>query len=203
MKKIYQIGALLTAVVMLTGCQSAKEKINYTEEELPYGATMRSNKTSYTVPMTYDRRFVNEEQVKAVADYLGAIQNNDAELYESVALPLYTAYQVSEVYSYQSTDELVNALHEGISGQLANDFKFEMVLINEFSTDRSAGGLAAMLDLLDKISPKDAQFTDSLENAWALELEWEFSYNNGEQTGVTENQYLYLMQIDGVYYCCM
>jgi len=203
MKKIYQIGAVLLAVMMLTGCQSAKQKVNYTEDELPYGATMKSNKTSYTIPMTYDRRFVNEDQVRAVADYLGAIQNRDAELYESVALPLYTTYQVGEVYAYQDIGELVNALHDGIASQTADDFRFQMVLINEFSLDRNAGGLNAMLSLLDSISPENAKFTDSLQNAWALELEWEFSYNNDENTGRTESQWLYLMQVDDVYYCCM
>lgn len=199
MKKLL---CLLLACLMLTGCASQKQKTSYTEEELPYGATMKSDKNSYTVPMTWDRRFFEPEQISAVADYLGAIEQNNPELYASVALPLYTDYQVNEVYDYQNVEELVNALHEGLLGQLADDFRMDMILVNEISDDRNSGGLQAMLKLLDGIS-EEKPFSETIQNAWSLNLEWEFSYNNGEGSGRTENQYLYLFQIDDKYYCCM
>ncbi len=199
MKKLI---CLLLACLLLTGCATQKQKMNYTEEELPYGATMKSDKNSYAVPITWDRRFLTEEQISAAANYIAAIQNNDPALYASAALPLYTEYQIQEVYDYQNIEELVNALHEGLTGQLADDFKFDMVLVNEISLDRSSGGLQGMLKLLDGIS-QDGKFSDKIQNACALTLEWEFSYNNGEGNGYTENQYLYLFQIDDQYYCCM
>ncbi|MBR1554553.1 MAG: hypothetical protein IJ644_04070, partial [Oscillospiraceae bacterium] len=176
MKKLL---CLLLACLMLTGCASQKQKTSYTEEELPYGATMKSDKNSYTVPMTWDRRFFEPEQISAVADYLGAIEQNNPELYASVALPLYTDYQVNEVYDYQNVEELVNALHEGLLGQLADDFRMDMILVNEISDDRNSGGLQAMLKLLDGIS-EEKPFSETIQNAWSLNLEWEFSYNNGE-----------------------
>lgn len=199
MKKLL---CLLLACLMLTGCATQKQKTSYTEEELPYGATMKSDKNSYTVPMTWDRRFLAPEQISAVADYLGAIEQNNPELYASVALPLYTEYQVNEVYDYQNVEELVNALHEGLLGQLADDFQMNMILVNEISDDRNSGGLQAMLKLLDGIS-EEKPFSETIQNAWLLNLEWEFSYNQGEGSGRTENQYLYLFQIDDKYYCCM
>ena len=199
MKKLL---CLLLACLMLTGCASQKQKTSYTEEELPYGATMKSDKNSYTVPMTWDRRFLEPEQISAVADYLGAIEQNNPELYASVALPLYTDYQVQEVYDYQNVEELVRALHEGLLGQLADDFQMDMILVNEISDDRNSGGLQAILKLLDGIS-EGTPFSETIQNAWSLNLEWEFSYNNGEGSGRTENQYLYLFQIDDKYYCCM
>lgn len=198
-----RLAFLLSACLLLTGCTTQKEQMNYTEEELPYGATMKSDKNSYAVPMTWDRRFLDENQISAVADYLGAIQNADGELYDSVALPLYTNYQINEVYDgYENTQELVNALHEGLVGILADDFAFDMVLVNALSDDRSSGGLEAMMKLLDGIS-ENGKFSDTIQNAWSLELEWEFSYNNGEGNGRTENQYVYLFQIEDQYYCCM
>ena len=84
-----RITALFLMALMLVPCLTACKKEPTTPEEfemgeadLPYGATMKSNKTSYAVPVTYDRRFVTEEQISTVADFYGAIQNQDAELYQ-------------------------------------------------------------------------------------------------------------------------
>ena len=135
---------LCTACMLLTGCTTAKQQTNYTEAELPYGATMHSDKNSYSVPMTWDRRFLDSEAISKVADYIASIQNQDGDLYDAASLPLYTNYQIQEVYSYQNTQELVDALHQGLVGKLADDFKFDMVYVNELSEDRKSGGLEAM-----------------------------------------------------------
>lgn len=201
LKKLLAVFLLFSFV--LTGCETQKEKMDYTEEELPYGATMKSDKKSYAVPMTWDRRFLEEGQIKAVADYLCAIQNADGELYDSVALPLYTQYQITEVYdNYDTTQQLVTGLHEGLVGSMADDFAFDMVLVNGISDDRKKGGLEAIFTILDGIS-EDGKFSDTVQNAWSLNLEWEFSYNAGKNAGTAEEQYLYLFQIDDKYYCCM
>ena len=193
---------LCGACMLLTGCTTAKQQKDYTEAELPYGATMKCDKSSYAVPMTWDRRFLDTEAIAKVADYIASIQNQDGDLYQASSLPLYTDYQIQEVYSYKNTQELVDALHEGLVGKLAEDFKFDMILVNEISEDRKNSGLAGIIDLLDKIS-NEKKFSDTIQNAWALQLEWEFSYNNGQGSGRAENQYIYLFQIDNQYYCCM
>ena len=36
---------------------------------------MREDKSSYAIPIAYDRRFINEEQVTAVTNFFSAIQN--------------------------------------------------------------------------------------------------------------------------------
>lgn len=190
-----------------TGCTNQKQEINMTEEELPYGATMRSDKNSFAVPMTYDRRFISEEQIAVVADYFAAIQNQDTELYLASALPVYTDYQIQEVYSYQEVGELVAGLHEGIAGQTGDDFVFSMILVNAFSQDTTFGGLEAILDLLDHLEDPDAEsgekFSERMQGAWALELEWNLLYDQQSSSGTVESQWVYLFQIDGQYYCCM
>lgn len=201
--RLFLQAAFVLSVFLLTGCAGGRQDVNMTEDELPYGATMRENKTGFAAPMTYDRRFVNEEQVAVVADYFAAIQNQDAELYLASALPLYTEYQIDEVYSYQDAGELVASLHQGIAGQTGEDFEFNMILINEFVQDTSFGGLEAMLDLLDHVSDSDQKFSDQMQGAWALELEWNLLYNNQSSSGTVDSQWVYLFQIDDQYYCCM
>lgn len=202
MKLIFKITALIMTVMLFTGC-SQKQETNITEEELPYGATMRENKTGFAVPMTYDRRFLEEEQVTAVANYFASIQNLDVDLYLENALPVYTEYQINEVYSYQETSELVTSLHQGIANQTGEDFKFQMILINEFSQDKSFGGLEAMLDLLDNITDSDTKFSEQIQGAWALELELNFIYDKQANFGSVDSQWVYLFQLDDKYYCCM
>lgn len=211
MKWYQQSAALLLAGVMGTGCLTgcgggSGKKTSYTEEELPYGSTMRSNKTSYAVPITYDRRFLDEAQVEAVAGYLGAIQNNDAELFASYSIDLYTDYQINEVYNgdYSTLEELVGALHLVIASQTAEDFKFTMVTISDYTTERNVSGMSNLLDLLDSIS-EDGRFSFSatVEDAWTLELEWSLTYNDGGSYGSAEQQKLYLLLVDGAYYCAM
>ncbi|MDE6004244.1 MAG: hypothetical protein K2G88_02540 [Oscillospiraceae bacterium] len=202
MKLILKITALAIAVMLFTGC-SQKQDVNMTEDELPYGSTMRENKTSFAVPMTYDRRFVEEEQVIAVANYFASIQNQDVDLYLENALPVYTEYQVNQVYSYQDTSQLVDNLHQGIVNQTGEDFEFQMILINEFAQDRNFGGLEAMLDLLDNISDSDIKFSEQIQGAWALELELNFLYNKKASFGTVDSQWVYLFKLDDKYYCCM
>lgn len=205
MKLIFKITAFAMIAMLLTGCsgQNKQEINNITEDELPYGATMRENKTSYAVPITYDRRFVEEEQVAAVANYFSAIQNQDVDLYLENALPIYTEYQINYVYSYDDTSELVNGLHEGIATQTGEDFVFQMILINEFSQDRNFGGLEAMLDLLDNAIASDIKFSEQIQGAWALELELDFLYDKQANFGSVDSQWVYLFKLDDKYYCCM
>ncbi|MDE5792605.1 MAG: hypothetical protein K2H66_03670 [Oscillospiraceae bacterium] len=202
MKLILKITAFAMAAMLFTGC-SQKQDVNMTEDELPYGSTMRENKTSFSVPMTYDRRFVEEEQVIAVANYFASIQNQDVDLYLENALPVYTEYQVNQVYSYQDTSQLVDNLHQGIVNQTGEDFEFQMILINEFAQDRNFGGLEAMLDLLDNISDSDIKFSEQIQGAWALELELNFLYNKKASFGTVDSQWVYLFKLDDKYYCCM
>lgn len=188
---------------LLTGCGNT-QPADTMEEDMPYGATMRENKTGFAVPMAYDRRFVEEAQAAAVADYLAAIQNQDAELYTASALPVYTDYQIQKVYDYTDTSQLVTALHEGITKQTAEDFAFQMVTVQTFTKDRSFGGLEAIIDLLDNVTEDSGSvFSEQIQDAWALELEWSISYNQGAGFGTVESQWIYLFRIEDVYYCCM
>ena len=109
--------ALLCAAPVLTGCGKKEESI--AEDEMPYGSTMREDKNTFAVPMTYDRRFLEEEQVAKVAELCAAVQNADSTLYESATFPFYAQYQMDQVYSLESMDALMDRLHSGLAAGTA------------------------------------------------------------------------------------
>ncbi len=206
MNRLHKISAILTAAmlgaVMFTGCMD--KEVNIAEEDLPYGATMREAKTTYAVPVTYDRRFVNEAQLTALTDYLAAIQNGDGAGYAASTLDFYADYQLNEVYStqYKTMDEMVVALQGSVAEITADDFAFAMVTIDDFTQERVVSGLNTMIEILSKID-ENGDFMSDVDNCWALDMQWLIRYNNGGSSMLVEDQYVFMFEIDGKYYCVM
>ena len=208
MHRFQKIIALLLVTALFVpcfaGCEpgpNKPEEFDTAEEDLPYGATMTSNKKSFSVPMTYDRRFVTDEQVSAVADLCAAIQNQDMEQYTAITPEGYADYQVNEVYSYENADQMMQALHASVANNTGEDFKFSMVLINGISEDRNAGGLVEAIALMDNLTEK--QFSASLLGAWDFTVEWDFSYENDTKYFVVEEQHIFVFQTENGYYAMM
>ncbi len=206
MKMLHRISALLTAAVMgavlFTGCMSAGPTI--AEEDLPYGATMRETKTTFALPVSYDRRFLNDAQVTVLTDYFSAVQNCDGEAYAANTLDFYADYQLNEVYSeqYESMDDMMTALHASVAEATAEDFTYHMITVTDFTQERVTSGLNTMIDVLTDISG-NPDFEQTLTNCWAVEMEWLLVYNGGASNVIVNEQYVYMFEIDGAYYCVM
>ncbi len=206
MKMLHRISALLTAAVMgavlFTGCMSAGPTI--AEEDLPYGATMRETKTTFALPVSYDRRFLNDAQVTVLTDYFSAVQNCDGEAYAANTLDFYADYQLNEVYSeqYESMDDMMTALHASVAEATAEDFNYNMITVTNFTQERVTSGLNTMIDVLTDISG-NPDFEQTLTNCWAVEMEWLLVYNGGASNVIVNEQYVYMFEIDGAYYCVM
>ncbi len=206
MKLLHRSIALVLVAVMgaaaFTGCM--EDNNNVAEEDLPYGATMKEMKTTFALPMCYDRRFVNDEQAAVIADYFAAVQNCDTELYLQSTFDFYVEYQVNEVYqdSYSSTEEFLAGLRQSMVQPTAEDFRFNMITVSEWTEERVASRLDEMLEMLDALSGQEG-FRESVDGCWALKLEWVLTYNGGADSMIAEDQKLYLFEIDGSYYCVM
>ncbi|MCR4644282.1 MAG: hypothetical protein K5695_02600 [Oscillospiraceae bacterium] len=200
--KPMRIAALLTAAICLLSLSACSKRhgMTYTEEELPYGGTMRQNKTSYAVPITYDRRFLNEEQAEVVAGLLGGIQNADAELYTKSTLDFYADYQL-KVYEQDNKEAMVQLFHDNLAKQTGDDFTFTMVLINGLAQDRNNSDIASMLTLLDGINEDSGKFSDTVEEAYKLTLEWDINYSGGYK--VLEDETIYLLKTPDGYFAVM
>ena len=135
--KFMRFPALLCAgVLLLAGC--SKEEEIYTEDNLPYGATFTTDKTSYAIPISYDRRFLDETQIRPAADILAAVQQQDAALYESVVPDFYLAYQ-KEMYDCEDTAAVLSGIHSILAEESGEDFTYDMVMVNDMATDRNSG----------------------------------------------------------------
>ncbi|MBR3629483.1 MAG: hypothetical protein IKN55_03315 [Oscillospiraceae bacterium] len=201
MKLIRKITALLLCAVCLTSVPACGKKgMTYEEEELPYGATMRQNKTSYPVPITYDRRFINEDQVTAVTGLLGSIQNADAELYQKSTLDFYAAYQL-KVYETADYQTMVQQFHDNLAKSTGEDFTFSMTLINELAQNRENGNIASMLTLLDGIYEGSGKFSDTVEEVYDLTMEWDIVYTGGTQ--VLDDEHVYVLKTADGYFALM
>lgn len=204
--RLHKTTALLSVLVLgaslLTGCGSNGPTIK--EEELPYGATMREDKSTHALPISYDRRFMNEEQAAVLTDYLYAVQTCDGESYGKNTIDFYADYQLNEVYAgqYADLDGMVTALHASMAEATAEDFTYAMITVDNFTQERSVSGLGTMLEVLTKLSG-DENFTESVTDCWAVEMQWLIVYNNGASNVVVNEQYVYMFEIGGKYYCVM
>ena len=186
--------ALLCAVPVMTGCgANAKRNQNIAEEDMPYGATMRENKTAFAVPVGYDRRFLEEEQVSKVTDLFAAIQNQDAELYARTTFPFYMSYQKEQVYALDSEEALLEKLHSIIETGTAEDFYFTMVNISDLAANPDAGELHEVIEMLDK-ADGEGNFKDTVQKSYDLTVEWSVRYNKDTEYKMASDQHVYLFQ---------
>ena len=199
MKYFHKAAALLLtlccAVPVLTGCSSSpRHQQNIAEEDMPYGSTMREDKTSFAIPVTYDRRFLEQEQVAKVADLVASIQDANATQYQSATFPFYVDYQVSQVYHLGSPDALIRKLHESLEGRTAEDYKFKMLLINDIATNTEAGELSVVCEMLESAYTGEGKFMDTVQKAYDLTVEWNLSYENDTKYAVVNDQHIFLFQ---------
>ena len=183
MKYCRRTAALLLSVCCLlpvwTGCTGgSKGSQNIAEEELPYGSTMREDKKSFAVPMTYDRRFIEDTQAAKVADLCAAVQNADAALYQATTFPFYANYQMKDVYGLGSMDALVGKLHSSIASSTGEDYQFNMVLINDLSTNTQAGELSVVCQMLSDAYDGEGSFMDTVQKAYDFTVEWNIGFND-------------------------
>ena len=148
-KWIAAAGALLLALCPLTGC-GQQDNLNMTADEMPYGSTI-IKKTDLSVPIQYDRRFLDDELVSTLASYYHALQEKDTAEFSALMFPLYHNYELETVYEGKYTDEdVVNNTHEAMASLHGGDFDFALIdvtdLITKQGTSENYDALYLMLD---------------------------------------------------------
>ena len=75
-----------------------------------------------------------------------------------------------------------------------------MTVLSVLSDERVASGLDTILEILETIDEEN-EFVSTVDNCWALEMQWIVNYDGG--SAILESQKLFLLEIDGKYYCQM
>ena len=97
---------------------------------------------------------------------------------------------------------MMTALHSSVASATAEDFTYVMITVDNFTQERSVSGLGTMLEVLTDISG-DKNFTDTVTDCWAVEMQWLLIYDGGASSVVVNEQYVYMFEIGGKYYCMM
>lgn len=180
--------------------------VNVNENEMPFGATMTDlycDKDNVPVSISYENRFMTEDEARKVSDYISALNTCDAELMQKTCYPSYLDYLVEQ---YENTDvqNYLDERHKTISNNYTNgEFNFNYIIVNSLMDEDDSDSDTGFSRLDAKIhegSP-DAEITSrkmiGIDVLYTLDGD-DGSYSLSTRTG--SDMILYIYTIDGQIY---
>ncbi len=173
------------------------------EEDLEYGATLRES-DEYAIPIEYDRRFFDEEQLTALINYYVALENDDLDLFNEVTLSFYNNYYIENAYGgLLDTRAYLAELQKPYTEEF-DDFTFASLSITSCINED---------DVVDEESttiPILKDMFDTLEGDGFCDTYWEGCQvlsitpiiTDGTQTITCDTEGIFLVKLDGDYYIC-
>lgn len=183
---------------------NAGKGINVNEDEMPFGATMTDlYPDDVPISISYENRFMTEDEAKKISDYISAINTCDAELMKKTCYPSYLDYLVEQ---YENTDvqNYLDDRHSTIANDYTNgEFDFDYILINSLMDEDDNENDTGFSHLDTQIYEKspDAEITSrkmvGIDVLYSLEND-NGSYSLSARTG--SDMILYIYTIDGQIY---
>lgn len=178
--------------------------MNVDEDEMPFGATMTDlYPDDVPIAISYENRFITEDEAKKVSDYISAINSCDAELMQKTCYSSYLDYLV-EQYENSDVQDYLDERHKTIQNNYTNgEFDFNYILINSFMDEDDSDDDTGFSHLDEKIYQKspDAEITSrkmiGIDVLYSLEND-DGSYSLTARTG--SDMILYIYTIDGQIY---
>lgn len=182
------------------------EGINVAENEMPFGATMTdlvSDRDGVPISISYENRFMTEDEARKVSDYISAINSCDAELMKNTCYPSYLDYLVTE---YENTDvqNYLDTRHSNIkSSYTGGEFDFNYILINSLmdENDNDSDTGFSILDAKIHENSPDAEITS--RKIVGIDILYTLDEDNGSYSLTTRtgsDMMLYIYTIDGQIY---
>lgn len=185
---------------------NAGKGINVNEDEMPFGATMTdlySDRDDVPISISYENRFMTEDEARKISDYISAVNTCDAELMQNTCYPSYLEYLVSQ-YENSDVQDYLDERHKNIANNYTNgEFDFDYIIINSLMDENDNESDTGFSRLDDKILEKspDADITSrkmvGIDVLYSLEND-NGSYSFSTRTG--SDMILYIYTIDGQIY---
>ena len=203
MKKIISVFLtifMLTAV--FTGCSNENNSESSVKmSDLPYGSTMVDDNKTYNVPLLYDKRFLEADQLKAITDYYYAIETNNLESYNSTMIPIYSEYikANSSTGDADSKYMLENA-NSSLNVMIGENFEFILCEITDITSEHTISGVDTILEKMDLVSVEidGTKISDKVTKAYSLKID--FTVKSGENSTTVADDIIFLFEIDDKIY---
>jgi hypothetical protein len=207
MKKRYSLTAGILLLSALTACgqQTTTETSDIAEEDLPYGATMVTetlDSDNGSVPITYDRRYFETEEIETLSQYFYALETGDTDLMTDATLPLYMDYVVETMYQgLIGMDGLVQAMQVAFSPEDDEAYTIQSVEITDIATeDDQNTDLENLYTMLTELS-EDENYADTISNGKYLTYTIKTETEDGTSKTFTDRT-MFLIAVDGKYVVC-
>lgn len=201
--------AFLTILaIMVGGCTACSENSsssvsgeNVAMEDLPYGATMRES-SEYAFTLEYDKRYFEDGELAVLVDYYDAVQNEDAELCTASIPDFYLQYILDNVYgglfdASAFVAQQKDAFRECAEG---SDFKFYYMQVQDCQElGGEEAGIETLMEMFDSLQG-EGYCDEHLQSCKSLKVQLMLS--TGEDTFVSNNLRVFLVNLDGTYYVC-
>lgn len=204
------IAMLLVAFITIfsftafSGCAEKDENksgVSIKMEDMPYGASLRDEKSAYKLRIQYDKRYLDDAQLKAVTDYYYAIQTSDVDLYGSVMFPYFEEYV--KTYSSDRTINLqyvLDTFNASIEDSVGTDFSIDMCDVTDVNNNSIESGSDTIIEKLDAISQEQdgINVSDKITNSCKLTVT--LYVTSGDTSNSISNDTLYIFEMDGNQY---
>lgn len=180
--------------------------INVDADDMSFGATMTDLYTdmdNVPISISYENRFMTEDEARKVSDYISALNTCDAELMRNTCYP---SYLDSLVEQYGNTDvqDYLNTRHSTIADSYTHgEFNFDFIIINSLMDENDSDSDTGFSTLDAKIhegSP-DAEITS--RKMIGIDITYTLDGENGSYSFATRagsDMILYIYTIDGQIY---
>lgn len=178
--------------------------VNVSADEMPFGATMIDlYPDDVPIAISYEKRFMTEDEAKKISDYISAINSVDTELMEKTCYKSYLDYLVVQ---YENTDvaDYLQSRHDSIaSDYTGGEFDFDYILINSMMTEEDDNDLTGFSILDKKILEKNPSAKITSRKLVGVDILYTLdgdsgSYSLSARTG--SDMTLYIYEIDGQIY---
>lgn len=185
---------------------NAGKGINVDADDMSFGATMTDLYTdtdNVPVSISYENRFMTEDEARKVSDYISALNTCDAELMRNTCYPSYLDYLV-EQHGNTDVQDYLDTRHSTIAKSYTHgEFNFDFIITNSLMGENDSDSDTGFSTLDAKIhegSP-DAEITSrkmiGIDITYTLDGE-NGSYSFAKRAG--SDMILYIYTIDGQIY---